>query len=160
MAGNDGTGNVIERDEWQTPQWLFDKLNEQYEFEFDCCANQHNKKCEGFSSHFEEIECYGNVDVCWMNPPFSKAKLMFESFFKNVNKGVAIYRFDNPETYLWKSIYENVDWVFIPRGRINYEGMPGKGSRFPSALVGKGLPPPKDIDGTILFVKEKKDVTQ
>jgi len=27
--GNDGSGNVEERDDWQTPQWLFNKLNKQ-----------------------------------------------------------------------------------------------------------------------------------
>lgn len=26
MKGNDGTGNIIERDIWQTPQWMFDIL--------------------------------------------------------------------------------------------------------------------------------------
>ena len=44
MKGNNGLGNIIERDEWQTLQWLFDKLNEQYCFTFDCCANEDNKK--------------------------------------------------------------------------------------------------------------------
>ena len=104
--GNDGSGNCIERDEWQTPQWLFDKLNKQYDFDFDCCATKENTKCESFSSNFEYIQSYGNVDVCWMNPPFSKKKikLMFESFFRIVNKGVAIYRCDNMETKIWQDI--------------------------------------------------------
>ena len=44
MKGNDGTGNVIERDDWQTPTILFDKLHEQYDFDFDCCASKDNSK--------------------------------------------------------------------------------------------------------------------
>ena len=151
MKGNDGTGNVEKRDNWQTPQWLFDKLNKQYKFEFDCCASQHNKKCESFTSHFEEIECHGNVDVCWMNPPFTKAKMMFEHFFKVVNKGVAIYKCDNIETKLWIDIMKKADWIFVFDGRIHYEGKSGKGARFGSALIGVGLDYPKLECGQLLI---------
>jgi len=35
MKGNNGTGNNVERDEWKTPKWLYDKLNEDCHFDFD-----------------------------------------------------------------------------------------------------------------------------
>lgn len=152
MKGNNGRGNTIERDDWQTPQWLFDKLNKQYKFDFDCCANNKNSKCAYHSEDFlneDPIKSKG-----WMNPPFSKAKEMFNHFFKTVYMGIAIYRCDNFETSIWQDIiFKNADWVFIPKGRISYEGKEGNGSRFPSALIGYGLKTPKDIDGTLLFVK-------
>ena len=40
MKGNDGTGNNELRDSWQTPQKLFDQLNEQYKFNFDIFKNE------------------------------------------------------------------------------------------------------------------------
>ena len=47
---NDGTGNNANRDDWETPQWLFDILNKQYKFKFDCCADNNNRKvCNYFS---------------------------------------------------------------------------------------------------------------
>ena len=46
--GNDGTGNIEERDDWETPQWLFDILNAQYNFDFDCCADDKNTKCHAW----------------------------------------------------------------------------------------------------------------
>jgi len=150
MKGNDGTGNVEERDDWQTPQWLFDLLNKQYIFGFDCCASKDNKKCKAYSDSF-----YGApVDTnCWMNPPFSKSSEMFERFFRYVKTGVAIYRCDNLETALWQDIIlKNATWILIPKGRISYEGKVGKGSRFPSALIGFNVEPPKEVDGTILYL--------
>ena len=79
--GNSGEGNIPERDEWETSKELFDLLNKQYTFEFDCCANAKNKKCIGFSNDFlSEKEDYILDAVCWMNPPFSKAKEMFEKY--------------------------------------------------------------------------------
>jgi len=158
MKGNDGTGNVVERDDWQTPQWLFDMINTQYEFEYDCCASRENSKCEWFESDFLKI--VSNLqDSCWMNPPFSKAAEMFEHFFNIVEKGVCIYRCDNMETKIWQEIIlKYATWVFIPKGRISYEGKVGKGSRFPSALIGVGVEPPVGFNGATLFLnKEKSD---
>lgn len=35
-------------DEWETPQDLFDKLNETYHFDLDVCATEQNAKCDRF----------------------------------------------------------------------------------------------------------------
>ena len=150
MKGNNGTGNTIERDEWQTPQWLFNKLDEQYNFSFDCCANKKNTKCGIWHNDFLN-KLINRESVCWMNPPFSKAYEMFEHFFKVVGEGVCIYRCDNMETKIWQDIIlKHATWVFIPKGRISYEGMEGKGSRFPSALIGFNVEPPKELNGRLL----------
>ena len=86
-----------------------------------------------------------------MNPPFSKALEMFKTFFYIMGKGVAIYRCDNMETKIWQEIiFPKASWIFIPLGRICYEGMEGSGSRFPSALIGYNVKPPKGIKGTLL----------
>ena len=155
---NDGTGNIIERDIWQTPQKLWDELNKQYGFNMDCCASDDNKKCELFFDNFEEsIKFQLDGHCCWMNPPFSKSYKMFSHFFKVVNKGVAIYRCDNMETKIWQDvIFKYASWIFIPKRRIKYEGIKGTGSRFPSALVGFNVNIPKLNNGTILIIKLNK----
>lgn len=155
MKGNDGTGNNESRDSWITNQELWDNLNKQYKFTFDCCANKENTKCSHWSNNLQDA--YIGNDVAWMNPPFSKARLMFEIFFQKVFRGVAIYRCDNMETKIWQEIIlKNANWIFIPKGRINYEGMIGKGSRFPSALIGFNVDPPKNFkqEGSILFLEK------
>lgn len=153
MAGNDGKGNIVERDDWQTPQWLFDLLHEIYNFNIDCCANWDNHKLKGWFNRFEEWDNPHNM-TCWMNPPFSKAEEMFKHFFKIVKQGVCIYRCDNMETKVWQDIIlKNADWVVIPKGRINYEGKVGKGSRFPSALIGIGVEPFEMENATTLLIR-------
>lgn len=150
---NDGRGDHEGRDGWETPEGLYVPLNVQYGFGFDCCASEDNAKTQVWTSDFES---FARVDVvAWMNPPFSKSERMFKHFFKIVKSGVAIYRCDNLETRLWQEvILKHADWIFIPQGRVNYEGMDGKGSRFPSALIGIGLPPPEGLDGTTLKIKK------
>ena len=149
FRSTNGEGNNNSRDNWETPKELFYVLNSQYNFGFDCCATNVNKKCENYSSDWASVT---SIDtVAWMNPPFSIASEMFEHFFEIVAIGVAIYRCDNFETKIWqKIIFPKASWVFIPLGRINYEGSEGTGARFPSALIGVGLPPPKLLDGTII----------
>jgi hypothetical protein len=160
--GNDGKGDIPERDLWETKQELFDKLNKQYEFEFDCCANKENSKCESFSEDFEKWDEL--LRVCWMNPPFSNSLKMFEHFFKVVKKGVAIFRCDNMETKVWQEvILKNASWIFIPKGRISYTPFEvgnmrnGNGTRFPSALIGLNVSPINNIEGTTLFLKEQME---
>ena len=158
--GNDGKGDIPERDLWETKQELFDILNKQFNFTFDCCANKDNKKCVNFSNDFENINDI--KEVAWMNPPFSNALKMFETFFYKIKKGVAIYRCDNMETKVWQEvILKNADWIFIPKGRVLYTSFEvgnmrnGNGIRFPSALIGVGVDIPKELEGRMLFTKKE-----
>jgi len=159
--GNDGSGNNEKRDSWETEQAFWDVLNNQYTFDYDCCASELNKKTTLFSSDFESVS---NVEgIAWMNPPFSKAKEMFNHFFKVIKKGVAIYRFDNAETSIWQNvIFPNASWVFVPKGRISYtpfsfrRSNDNKGTRFPSVLVGVGVDVPKGFEGRILLIQQKR----
>jgi hypothetical protein len=154
MKGNNGNGNNETRDDWETPGWLFDKLTEQYNFKLDCCANEMNKKCEEFFKDLSELKIT-NVNS-WMNPPFSKAKEMFKMFFEKVLFGVAIYRSDNLETKIWQEIiFQNADWIFILNKRVSYEHnqRKQKSPRFASVLIGKGLEPPKELEGVLIKIR-------
>jgi len=159
--GNDGKGNIPKRDLWETKKELFNILNNQFNFKFDCCANYNNRKCLEFSNNFENMSFV--EEVSWMNPPFSNALKMFEHFFKVIKKGVAIYRCDNMETKVWQEvILKKASWIFIPKGRVSYKTFEvgnmrkGLGTRFPSALIGLNVEPIKNIDGTMLYLKQQE----
>lgn len=147
-------GKPLDRDEWRTPRDIFDPLDRQYHFFLDCCASPENALCPSFTSRFEN---HLSSDVmCWMNPPFSKAVHMFTHFCLSVRHGVALYRCDNMETMIWQAIiFPRADWVFIPEFRVAYQGIPNKWNRpvFASALIGIGVPPPLNLQGSLLFPK-------
>ena len=159
MIKDKGNGRNSERDEWETPQDLFDKINKQYNFTFDCCSNGRNNKCISWTSNFEMYVTAGVKHIHWMNPPFSKAKIMFQHFFKVIDKGVAIYRCDNLETKVWQQmILPNASWIFFPNKRTEYKGLSNKWDRpvFASALIGLNTDPPKGIDGFTLIPEIRK----
>ena len=62
--------------EWETPQDLFDELNEKYNFQLDVCANMHNTKCKKYYTKEQDglkqdwrKDCR---DWKWMNPPYGR----------------------------------------------------------------------------------------
>jgi hypothetical protein len=142
------------RDDWRTPRWLWDRLNEQYNFTTDCAANETNHLTDHWFG--EDGTEHGEVHiltpkVAWCNPPFSNAKMLAEHWVRYIRR-VGIYRADNMETAVWQEIIlPNVDWVFLPKGRINYAGHEGKGAMFPSCIFGSGVPAPEDLQGIVLW---------
>lgn len=59
-------------DLWSTPQDLFDKYNEIYQFETDVCALPENAKCEKFFTPEMDGLKQEWTGVCWCNPPYGR----------------------------------------------------------------------------------------
>jgi len=66
----------MSNDNWQTPQWLFNSLNEEFNFTVDLCASHYNHKCDRFYSETNSLLTVDPValrsDICFMNPPYSR----------------------------------------------------------------------------------------
>ena len=77
-----------ESDCWETPQDLFDELNNEFQFEIDLCASKENKKARFYGDYFKLNPLYELVTIssteeytkshppkkvgaCFMNPPYS-----------------------------------------------------------------------------------------
>lgn len=61
-----------ETDLWETPQDLFDRLNEQHHFTCDVCATVENKKCKNFYSPEQDGLAQNWGGVLWCNPPYGR----------------------------------------------------------------------------------------
>lgn len=59
-------------DNWSTPQDFFDKLNDEFHFTLDVCADENNHKCE----HYYTKETNGLIrpwiGTVWCNPPYGR----------------------------------------------------------------------------------------
>ena len=60
-------------DQWATPQDFFDKLNEEFRFTLDPCADEFNHKCDRFFSEKENglIQDWSGETV-FCNPPYGR----------------------------------------------------------------------------------------
>jgi site-specific DNA-methyltransferase (adenine-specific) len=60
-----------QKDDWETPQGLFDELNREFGFTLDVCATLENRKCAAYyNKQINGLEQPWHKDICWMNPPY------------------------------------------------------------------------------------------
>lgn len=70
-------------DIWSTPQDLFDKLDNEFHFNIDVCANDSNHKCSKYFTEQDDglsKDWHGTVQ---MNPPYSACKDQIRKAFES-----------------------------------------------------------------------------
>lgn len=124
---------------WETPKWLFDLLDEEFNFDLDVCATDDNTLCEYYFTEEEnglEQEWWG---VAWCNPPYgSQAKFWVEKAYKEAEKGnctvVLLIASRTDTRYFWDYVRHG-EVRFLKR-RLKFGGNDGKYSApFPSVVV-------------------------
>jgi site-specific DNA-methyltransferase (adenine-specific) len=64
------------KDDWATPQSLFDKIDAEFHFRLDACASPENAKCACFYTREQDsLSNYWHsepVRSVWVNPPYGK----------------------------------------------------------------------------------------
>lgn len=55
---------------WNTPECLFDELNQEFGFQLDVCADDDNAKCERYYTAEDDGLLMPWANVNWCNPPY------------------------------------------------------------------------------------------
>ena len=123
-------------DLWETPQDLFDSLNNLWKFNVDVCATNDNKKCEKFFSIEDDGLKQQWEGVCWMNPPYGRqiglwVKKAYESSLSGTT--VVCLLPARTDTSWWHDYCMKGQIEFI-RGRLKF-GDAKNPAPFPSAIV-------------------------
>ena len=125
--------NLNQSDQWQTPDDLYKKLDDEFNFEVDLCATRDNKKTAVWSDDIQTQVIRGIFDEFqsfWMNPPYSRGNI--ELCMKwaieqaNMSNGilVTLTRFD-PSTDWFQTYVDGVaDEVRMLARRVRFVGAP------------------------------------
>ena len=123
-------------DLWATPQDFFDKMNEEFDFEIDVCANDKNHKCDKYFT--EEMDGLNQewTGICWMNPPYGReigkwVKKAYESSLKGAT--VVCLLPARTDTKWWHE-YCMKGEIRLIKGRLKF-GDSKNSAPFPSAVV-------------------------
>lgn len=124
-------------DLWETPQWLFDELNDEFHFNLDVCANSENAKCDIYYNKEQDglkQPWYGNV---WCNPPYGRQiwewiKKAYESFLNGATV-VMLLPARTDTKWFHDYIYGKSEIRFI-KGRLRFGESKGN-APFPSMIV-------------------------
>ena len=125
-------------DLWETPQDLFDKLNEEFHFNLDACAIPENAKCEKFFTPEQDglkQEWEGTV---WCNPPYGKTvgEWVAKAYQTSRNLGGVVVMLLPARTdtkWFHQYIYGKAEVRFV-KGRLKF-GNSKNSAPFPSMIV-------------------------
>jgi len=127
-------------DQWATPQDFFDKLDNEFHFTLDPCADETNYKCNNYYNKEQDglkQDWGGNIVFC--NPPYGNVikdwvkKCSDES--KKLNTIVVLLMPARTDTiYFHKYIYNKVKEIRFIKGRLKF-GDSKNAAPFPSMVV-------------------------
>ena len=108
-------------EEWETPQELFNRLNDEFNFTVDVCATEKNHKCaKYFTKEQNGLTQDWHGEVVWCNPPYGRT---IGEWVKRCceHKGVAVMLLPARTDTKWfhEYIYGNNEIRFI-RGRLKF----------------------------------------
>ncbi len=127
---------MSESPEWETPQWLFDLLDNEFHFQVDVCASENNHKCERYYSRADDGLTQDWPAICWMNPPYGREiALWMAKATAEARKGIVVVCLVPARTdteWWWENCIAG-EIRFI-RGRLQFTGS-NTAAPFPSAVV-------------------------
>lgn len=125
-------------DDWSTPQYIYDELNNEFDFNLDPCSSDDNYKCE---NHFTIAE--DGLTKNWegyrvfCNPPYSNIAAWVKKAYKEATKKktlvVLLIPARTDTKYFHEYIYHRSEIRFI-KGRIKF-GDSKNSAPFPSMIV-------------------------
>ncbi len=129
--------------DWETPQWLFDKLDKEFNFDADVCASRENSKCHYYIT--EKNNClmddwsvpFSQRPISFMNPPYGRqiGKFIQKAYEESV-KGCTVVCLvpARTDTRWWWDYCLKASEIRFLKGRLKF-GNSDNSAPFPSAIV-------------------------
>lgn len=126
--------------DYPTPQDFFDKLNEEFKFTLDPCANDLNHKCEKYYTEVQDgLKQDWSCERVFCNPPYGRSiakwvkKCFDEVCLGNCVCAVMLIPARTDTRWFHDYIYQIAEVRFI-NGRLKFEGQSSP-APFPSMVV-------------------------
>lgn len=66
----------LQKDQWETPPAIFDKLNDEFHFTLDPCCTKKTAKCKKyFTPEDDGLSRPWKKEICFVNPPYSRGNI-------------------------------------------------------------------------------------
>jgi len=123
---------------WETPQNLYEELNNVFHFTTDVCALPENAKCENYYSPEQDgLAQDWRGDCCWMNPPYGReiSKWMKKAYESSLDGATVVCLIPaRTDTRWWHDYVGKAAHIEFLKGRLKF-GNSKDSAPFPSALV-------------------------
>jgi len=127
--------------EWETPQDLFQNLDDEFHFTLDPAATKENAKCKNFYTVEENGLIQPWHGTAWLNPPYGKGRIIepwIEKVITEVSAGncivVALLPARTDTIWFHENVMPYASQIRLIKGRLRFVG--GKDTApFPSMIV-------------------------
>ena len=122
-------------DEWNTPKDLFDKLNNEFNFDIDLCSTKESALCKNFFTKEDNSlsQDWSKFRYCWCNPPYSNISNFVEKAYNSKSNVVMLIPSRTDTKWFHNYIYNQQEIRFI-KGRLKFSNSKGN-APFPSMIV-------------------------
>lgn len=124
-------------DNWATPQDFFDKLNAEFHFDLDVCADKFNHKCDTYYTKEQDGLAMPWKGIIWCNPPYGRTigKWVQKAYETFAWGGTVVMLLPARTDTKWfhEYIYNKAEIRFI-KGRLKF-GNSKNAAPFPSMIV-------------------------
>ncbi len=154
FTGTNGAAYTSDRDDWETPRWLFDKIDAIWHFDLDPASNEHNHLCDTyFTAEDDGLAKSWAGHRVFLNPPYGRSignwvRKAAEESKKPDTVVVCLIPARTDTRWWWDNVVQSAAEVSFIRGRLKFSigGVEQGTAPFPSALVrfGGALPDAND----------------
>ncbi|HUT00251.1 MAG TPA: DNA N-6-adenine-methyltransferase [Candidatus Thermoplasmatota archaeon] len=129
-------------DEWETPKWLFDKLDKEFHFNCDAACTVENRKCDTFYD-INGDALNPNADwnnIAFLNPPYSKIAAFMKKAYEESLKGATVVCLIpcRTDTRYWHDYCMKASEIRLIKGRLKFTNQnieKTTSATFPSCIV-------------------------
>ena len=122
-----------EKDEWETPQWLFDLLDKEFQFVLDAAASGENRKCQAFYDKIVSALPRDWAKTTFLNPPYSAGNIdrFMEKALAESQKGAVVVCLVPvaSDTRWWHNYVMRAQEIRFIKGRVKFIGYDENGNQ-------------------------------
>jgi len=126
-------------DDWATPQYIFDTLNERFHFTLDVCANRNNAKCRKYFTKKQDGLKQKWTGTCWCNPPYGIeiAKWVQKAYDSSLQGTTVVCLVPSATSTRWWHNYAMKGKIEFIKGKVRFvrNGDDSSPAPFHSAIV-------------------------
>ena len=122
--------------EWETPQDLFDELDEYFCFDLDVCATPENAKCSHYYTQKDNGLSKAWIGTCWMNPPYGReiGKWVAHAYERSLFGATVVCLLPARTDTRWWHDYCTKGEITFLKGRLKFSNAEFN-APFPNAIV-------------------------
>lgn len=122
---------------WETPSYIFDQLNDEFNFTLDVCATPTNAKVPVYFTPVDDGLSKNWSGVCWMNPPYGReiSKWVEKAYNSSLSGCTVVCLLPcRTDTKWWHNYVMKSSEIRLMNRRLSFVGSTNK-APFPTAIV-------------------------